>query len=450
MYVMQKYFRPALLLVAMFWLSLTDAQPASAHNRGESISPADGVTLTELPAEWVMSFAQPVPLDSASGEVINGNGVRTDLGTPRQGDSDAAIVFDLPADLSGSVALRWRLVGVDGHIISGRVKFQVQIPTGEAATAGLPVTGESSPESTVPATQLATFTEPFVVPESVHIGLRSLNYIGILLLGGILTSELLLSTGLLSLQLARRQARIGLFVIAITSLLQLGAFVNDSKRPATGWITGLSDSLSTTPGLMLFMKLIVGLLLIAVLEPSIRTNQIKVREQRLVLGVVILYLLALAYGGHSRSQAFPWIGIPTAIAHTAASTIWLGGLLTMIIVIIPNIKIESALSAFRRFGYVAQRAVAVILVTGVVQTVRLHPTFGSLFTSGHGIVLVCKVILVLIMLWLAARNRSLLDERYQLTTTSSRVALIKASLIELVIGTLVIVLTAVLVSSSLA
>ena len=428
------------------------ASPVMAHNSQESSSPGESATLSESPPLWVVAFAKPVPLDSASGEVINGDGVRTDLGRPRYEKNESTIAFDLPAGLIGSITLRWRLVGVDGHIIAGRVRFLVQLRVAVATTPSVPESLIPDPVVATPLVQPETFSNPIVVPESLRFGLRLWNYIGTILLGGILTGELLLAKGMLTLLLARRLARIGLFAMATAPILQLLIFINDVRGPAASWLSGFTDIFASTPGSMLFIKSVVGCLLVVVLEPSLRLSRLNIDAQRFSAVVVTMYLLTLSYGGHSRSQSIPWLGIPVGIAHIAAVAVWVGGLVAMTVVIVPNVSVDSAVAAFRRFGYVAERAVVVIVVTGLIQSVRLHQTPASLFSSSHGILLTFKVILVIVMLRLAARNRVHLARRVEGSTVGAerlRGILIRAALWEFVMGIVVVGVTAAMVSSSL-
>ena len=48
-----------------------NVSPASAHNTFSESSPSEGQQLTTAPTEWSIVFEKPVPLNSASGAVIN-------------------------------------------------------------------------------------------------------------------------------------------------------------------------------------------------------------------------------------------------------------------------------------------------------------------------------------------------------------------------------------------
>jgi putative copper export protein len=110
---------------------------------------------------------------------------------------------------------------------------------------------------------------------------------------------------------------------------------------------------------------------------------------------------------------------------------------------------EQGLQSFSRFSYIAKRAVALIVVTGSIQTLRLHGNPISLLSNSHGLLLLLKIALVGFMLWLAYGNEQIV-QRFQLSqsgsVTQSRDRLRRASVTELLIGLTVIFVTAILVN----
>ena len=114
------------LLMALAFVGF-GAQPASAHNALATSVPAAGAVLTEVPANWTLTFTKDVPLDSASAELVAASGVRTALPAPTYGVSKKEILFALPPDLNGAMTARWRLVGADGHVLTERVSFTVNV-----------------------------------------------------------------------------------------------------------------------------------------------------------------------------------------------------------------------------------------------------------------------------------------------------------------------------------
>ncbi|MCE2817873.1 MAG: copper resistance protein CopC/CopD [Ilumatobacteraceae bacterium] len=443
------------VFLAFFSFSFFTSSIALAHNNQTDSSPKSGDTLTTAPTTWTVSFAKSVPLNSASGEVVNSDGTRTPLTQFVHGSSDSVIVFSLPSGLTGSVTARWRLVGVDGHIVSGRVGFVVQAavsnPTVPDSLASQPPTTLMPAESTTPPFQEVSSSEATAVSEPIRVSLRSLQYLGIILLGGMLVAELAIAGGAMTVPLGRRFMTAGVALLAASSFIQTLIFNNDLREPSESSLSSLFSIFSSTPGAMLATKTVLSVLLIAVLFRSIQEGVLNRSTQLHLLLIVPMFLITLAYGGHSRSQSLPWLGIPVDALHVTSMAIWVGGLIAMLLIVIPNIPHDRALEAFQRFSFIAEKAVIVLVITGAIQMLRLHSGVTTVFTSSHGLLLLVKVLIVVLMLRLAAKNRSLLMRKTRTSQTSPsrlRAQLMRSTLLESAMGTVVIVLTATLVAIS--
>jgi len=421
------------------------ANVVNAHNTQLTSSPASGEVLAVAPTEWIVGFDKTVPLASATGEIVGSDGVRVALAPPRHGVTDNIIVFDLPPNLVGSVTARWRLVGVDGHVISGRIPFSV------GSGAAVVPDGTVTPDAVVEPVAAVVEESDSTVGEPIRFSLRLVNYVSLMALAGVLMAEWLLAQGTLALSLARRVAFIGALGVAITPLFQLLIFVDDIQIAGNSWLSGFGDTLGSTPGGMLFAKAVLGLLLVALVRGTADIGALNSVRSRLVAATGVMYLVALAYVGHSRSQAAPWLGVPVDVLHTAAAATWLGGLAALVFIVIPQVDSERGIAAFDRFGHVAERAVAVLVVTGIIQMLRLHGYPLSMLTNRHGLLLIFKISLVGWMLWLAARNRRELGaqrRREAMQPRTLRRLLVRASLIETAIGGVVLVVISVLVATS--
>jgi copper transport protein len=421
-----------------------------AHNTQETSSPASGEVLALAPTEWIVGFTKTVPLDTASGEIVGSDGVRVALAPPRHGVTDNIIVFDLPPNLVGAVTARWRLVGIDGHVISGRIPFSVELA---AVVPEAMVTPETvvAPEAVVAPVVAAVEEIGAPISEPIRFSLRLVNYVSLMALAGVLIAEWLLAQGTLALSLARRFALVGALGVAIAPLFQLLIFIDDIQIAGTSWLSGFGDALGTTAGGMLFAKTVLGILLVALVQKTEDIGALNSLRSRLIAATGVMYLVALAYVGHSRSQAAPWLGVPVDVVHTAAAATWLGGLAALVFVVIPKVDTERGVAAFDRFGHVAERAVAVLVVTGIIQMLRLHGNPLSMLTNRAGLLLIFKISLVALMLWLAARNRRELGvhrRRESMQPKTLRRLLVRASLIETAIGSGVLVITSVLVATT--
>ena len=415
---------------------LIGASSASAHNTFSDSSPRDGEILTSAPATWSVTFQKSVPLESASGSVINGDGTRTVLASLRHGANNNIVVFDLPPGLSGVVSARWRLVSSDGHVISGRVAFTVQNGTG------------SAPSPPAPA-EISPVDESTGVPDSMRVALRFANFSSIILIGGLFFVEFDIAAGALATRRGRKLMMWALGTLVAVPTAQFLIFANDINNGQASFLSAAGDALTMTPGGMLLLRVVAGAALgwfaLGILRTGAMTRQMIAPS----CVVASIYLIALAYVGHSRSQVAPWLGVPVDVVHTAGVAVWLGGLAALLLVVVPVVESAAALNAFSRFSFIAERAVAVIAVTGVIQTVRLHGNPIDMLSNTHGLLLIAKIALVVVMLRLAIRNRRTLQHHRSAALANndrSRDLLLRATTTEVLFGFGVLVLTAILVA----
>ena len=379
------------------------AQPANAHNALATSVPAAGDVLTEVPSVWSLTFTKDVPLASASAELVAASGVRTTLPTPTYGESKKEILFALPPDLNGAMTGRWRLVGTDGHVITERVSFTVNVagvvtttdPVTTTTVVGMPQTGAEISDTTMPA---EVMTDGAVTSETVRWGLRAFGYAALLIVGGLLFTELFVAQGVLGAARAREALLASGAMLTAVSLAQTLIFLDDSRDfGVASSAFHILEAFDTTAGSMYFVRfLTTAVLLVGIVRARQTASPVLITPPMLALSSA--YLVSLAYTSHSRSMAWPVLGVPAGVIHTAATAAWLGGLIVFILFVIPSLQPSESFDAFRRFGDMAKYAVIAMLVTGVIQTLRLHGNLLTLFTQTHGRWLLLKLVLVALML----------------------------------------------------
>lgn len=426
-------------------------QVALAHNAIDSSSPADGESVTAPLNEWVISFTNDVPLNSASAEIINSDGVRTALTNPAHGDSEKIVRFALPENISGAISGRWRLVSTDGHVVSGRVQFTI---TSGSATNSASTTSPSQNSSTTdtPVNSQVQDSSFFgFAQEPTRWALRLTGYSALFLLGGLLFAQFNFAQGILSDPKALLTARGSALALTIVPAVQGLVFVSDLNDSSLfSAIFSINDALSSTPGSMFLLRAVSGGAFIYLIAQR-PIHNFSATFTKLASVNVLVYLTTLSYTGHARSFGTPWLGIPVDMAHTAASAVWLGGLIVLIFLVAPKIENEKILGVFVKFGDIAKFAVITIIVTGVIQTLRLHGGITTLFTSSHGRILLLKLVVVALMLKVGDINRRRLI-RYagspSVAIDRKRALLVRASYTEAVIGAVAVAVTAALVTAS--
>ena len=436
------------IVIAIIGLLSLSGGAALAHNSISDSSPAEGEVLASPPTLWTITFAKSVPLESASGQVVTDTGQRQYLPNPRNGTTDNVIVFDFPQNLTGTITGRWRLVGTDGHVISGRVTF-----TAPQATTSAPNETTAAP-NVIPAAPAANASLPLEmedasISETIRVSTRFITYVAIILLGGLLFANFYIAQGALSTPRGRLLTHITTIGTLVTPIISLWILVDDVRGSDGSIGSALSRVLSLSVGPMIMFRIVAGATIVFFTRSLLKRKIFDDSGTRLLALLLTMYCVALAYGGHSRSLASPWLGVPTDVIHVIATSVWLGGLAAVVVVIIPAVNIEQSMIAFERFGFAAQRAVPVIMVTGVIQSLRLHGNVWSVFSSSHGLLLLAKISVVLIMLLIGNRNRKFLASRRNSQDHHQRISratLMRASIYEALFGATAIGITAVLVA----
>lgn len=435
----------------------------SAHNSLASSEPADGSALDSPPTNWSLTFTGEVPLESASGEIVLADGSRAALPAPVHGASSSVISFALPEGLQGEVTGRWRLVGTDGHVITGRVTFSIAPAPVESlapissdpqqtTTSNAPATTEPlavqgvEDESSFEPQSFGAFVDP--IPESIRWVFQLLAYLGLIIFGGLVVSELILARGIIRrprATLALQFGALALFVAsAAMTLIHLADVHAVSLKNSFRHIGSIFD---TTAGSMLVVRTLIGFILLMV-TLTLDSRPLDQRAVKGLAGLVLAHIVTMPFTGHSRSMRWPVLGVPAGIVHVAAITLWAGGLVAIVAFIMPSAQSSQAVTAYRRFSSMASRSVIAIVVTGMIQAIRLYESPSTVFSSTHGIYFGIKIALVATMLGIGWKSRQLLlvDERN--AGADLRRRLIRVTQIEAAAGVLVIGVSAALVRAA--
>ena len=471
------------------------SSPAWAHNSFQSSNPADGAVLTSAPARLSLIFASAVPLDTASVDLIDSSSTKVSIGALAHGSAGATeIVATLPKLNPGAYTFRWRLVGADGHAVTGRVGVVIQpsavataaptaAPISAPTTARLPAASVTTlaapsitaaatarppgaaPQQTIPpetasatqsstsvastAASAGTFQEPWTMPSPVRWLLRIVSYLGMFVVAGTIATMLLVWPAAWDSEPLQRLVRHSLIGVAVAALLQLLVTASDiAGKPLWSSFGGLGGAFHTDAG----KALVVRILAVAGTGWSLylfRPSGDRVRWQ-VSAGLATLALTTWAFTGHSRSMRWPLVGVPLDVAHFGAAAAWFGGLGIIGWFIVETDPDERKL-VMQRFGQLAAACVTILVVTGVLQSFRLVGAPWRVFAVTHGRLLLLKVLLVGLMLKVADVNRVRVARRFghRSKTPSAKLTdnLRRAMFTELAIGTVIMAITAAMVVS---
>lgn len=141
-----------------------------------------------------------------------------------------------------------------------------------------------------------------------------------------------------------------------------------------------------------------------------------------VMGAVVVAGLVVtgALGGRARTDPNPVWAISSVAVHLVAVSIWAGGLLALVVMGAPAIRAASPAArpallrqVLRRFSPLAIGAVAVVIATGVLNSVFELSSASDLWRLAYGRTVLARVLALGVALALAARHLLVLPRRLE-------------------------------------
>lgn len=374
---MTRQFHLLLILLRLAVASLAMAGQALAHAALTRTVPADGAVVASVPAEFSLSFSEPVsPLVLT---LIGPDGTSRPL--TRFTLADRTLSIAAPSDLGhGTHVLSWRVVSEDGHPVGGSVLFSVGAPSA-APTA------------------LVAQTEPAV---RVVLWLGKLGlYLGLAF--GIGGSAFM--AWVAPLPVAARRPVAGFLLLGLLSVpVALAAQGLDALAlPLSGtlqsavWQAAATSSFART-ALIAALALLTALLALAL---SSRSRRLFAILAWFGLGA------ALAASGHASAAEPQVLTRPAVFLHAIGMVGWAGALLPLA----RALRQPDGAQALQRFSRRIPVLLLVILLSGLALAIVQVERPQALLTTPYGLVLTGKLVLVAALIGLGAFNR------YRLTGT---------------------------------
>ena len=198
---------------------------------------------------------------------------------------------------------------------------------------------------------------------------------------------------------------------------------------------------STQFGIVLQIRIALALLLAACLY-----FEMSMIARRLALVLAILLMISLAWTGHAGSSP-GYLHLGSDVAHLAAASAWLGGLLPLALLLASlwrHADWKAAIQIVRRFSTLGMVSVAVLILSGAIHAWILVGSFRALTQTDYGEVLILKLMAFAGMLALAACNRLILTPRLVSPSGKAARALLRNTLIEAVLGLVILLLVGLL------
>ncbi|MFB6824454.1 copper resistance protein CopC [Streptomyces virginiae] len=391
------------LVAAVLALLLGGAGAASAHAGLSGSDPADGSVLKTEPQHVTLTFTESVSFSDDSLRVLSPANERVNPRPAQHADGkENTARVELSGKLpQGTYTVAWRVVSADGHPISGAFVFSIGRPSETAA-----VVATDSPDDTAVG--------------RLYGVLRHVAYSGLALLVGAAAFVLVCWPTAGAPRPVRRLLTVGwvaLTASTVALLLLRGPYETAGSVTSAFDLDQLGRAVTTRSGGALMARLVL-LAVVAVLlrrwarrfdraddgapppEPGSRDRQVGA-----LLAVALAATWAFAEHAAAGVQVVP--AMPVAVLHLLAMGVWLGGLITLLLLLRRRGPAGQAVpaSAIGRFSRMAFRAVAVLVGTGVYQSWRQVGSWEALSDTAYGRTLVVKVAVVVLVLWAASYSR---------------------------------------------
>lgn len=478
--------------VALLLAGLTLLLPAQAHAHGalQRSEPGAGAHLSAAPRELRLTFNESVELAVARLQLIGPDSALVELG-PLALDRDSAAVLIAPVQgglMAGIYTVAWQVAGADGHPVRGSYTFVIAPgAAGLATPAAAGSTGPPAPGASAPP---ATHHDPTALPSGEGFDAESPLYVLVRWLTYLALTGVIGATAFrfAVLPLTRRQgfwgvdpllgpaaaraARLGLAaaaLAAIAALLRLYAQSFALHGGARALEPALVGTMLTRTlwGWGWLLQAVGTALALAGFAAAARPRlqRAPVREAApaepipgapwLLAGVGALALaFAPALSGHA--AAVPRLGSLAILAdalHVLAAGGWIGGLLVLVAAGIPAaMRLErdergpAVAALVNAFSPTALAFAGTLMVTGLFAAWLHMGSIPALWESGYGRTLLVKLGVLSGVFATGAYNW--LKVRPALGDELGATRLRRSARVEIAIGALVFLVTAVLVATA--
>ena len=378
---------------------LLGAGAAGAHAVLEQSTPGPNTTVDRSPREITLVFSEAVDARPDDIRLFDRTMDPVDLGdTHHPGGDRTRLVASVPGLGEGLYTVAWRTISEDSHPIQGAFTFGI----------GVTATGKDA----VALTAQATAGEQSDRIVGVLLGVMRWGvFAGLaIVIGGAFFVIFLWPSGRTSVP-TRRLLLFGIelsFVATVGGLLLQGPYTSGGGLGDLFGDGGLSATLDTRFGRVWLARLVLLVVMALLLRLALRKGP---RSRGEVVGVsIVAVLLAVTVAAAGHASAGRWVPLAYVVdvLHVLAMALWVGGLLALVLARHDDVAYPEVTE---RFSGVALASVVVIVLTGIVQTIRQVEPLSALWDSTYGAILIAKVAAFVVILGIASWSRRLVHGR---------------------------------------
>jgi copper transport protein len=435
-------------------------QGATAHPVVKRSVPAAGHTLSEPPRELMLEFSTSIQLSLSSVELVGPDGRTHPIGPLMRSGTDGLTAAIAGTLATGSYHVRWRTAGADGHPVGGQYTFVVAPQVEAPGDTGHPSVVEHHLAEAFPQQ-----VEQFGVGSAGFVAVRGVTYALLITLIGVVGFQVLV------LQSAGRRlgpdgaafgeiamAQSNAVGVAASCGLVLAGFVRLTAQVYALTEAGRGPTWETASAVVsagawgLGMVLQIGGGLLAIVGFLLARRPAAGAPTAAYLSVCVLVFFPALSGHAVALDRFGALPIVADAVHVLSAGGWLGTLLVIMLVGVPNAVRSDGLHPERvisvlvnAFSPAALVFAGLAVVTGGFAAWMHLGNFAELWLSDYGRTLLLKLAVVSLVALTGGYNWRRV--RPALGTNQGTRRLTLSASTELVVAAVVIVITAVLVAT---
>lgn len=450
-------------------IAATSGAESALHTRLEESRPTDGETVTDPVTEVWLRFSTAVQPGLSTLALTHEDGSVVMVGTlvPVDGSESMQLRAPVSAVLAaGRYSVDWATAGPDSHIIEGSFTFVVQATETEPqppVAATQEGASDSASAASAPAAQSSSedMASGEFIEATAPLGLaaRWLSFLGATLLIGIAAFRF----AVVGAAQRRGEAdavatflpRLRGYGYLVTTLAVVAALLKLADAVMSFGVARLGPLLFGSPWGLSWWLFTVGV--VAGFFGIRLTGKSGTRAPgwRLLAIGGVLTAVSMPFAGHGWAGPIRAVTVPSHILHTLGVGVWFGGLGVLVLVALPFLarrkdadgRSAEAPAWVASFSRMALIGVALLMVTGALNSWQHVGGIGAMFGTGYGRTLMVKNGLFLVACLLGLYNwrqaRPALDE-------TGRPGILRLpATFELIVGAGVLLVTAVLVAMHL-
>jgi copper transport protein len=415
------------------FLLLAAAAPASGHAILQQTSPARGVTVEKQPKLVVFRFNEPVEGAFGAVRVFNASGERVDTGDVLRPKGDASVGVKLRSGLAdGTYTSTFRVVSADAHPVSGGFVFSI----GKAGATGKTVSELTAESDVGTVTETAFGIARGITYSAIALAIGCLVFLLVAWIPGLRSvaghEEEWLTASQAFAQRLRLVMLIALSAGLVSEVLQI-VLQGATAAGITFWdaldTDVIKEVLKTRFGTVHTIAAAVfasAIILFSAREwvPTMRPvtvgaaglappGRVDLIQLGIITGLFGFLALSPALSGHASTQSPSALLIPLDVLHVVAMSVWIGGLVTLVIALpgatrsftTPD-RTRLLAATLVRFSPMALASVCVLLATGLVQSYVHIRSIDHLINTGYGRAVLFKFFMLLGLMVLGAHNRN--------------------------------------------